>query len=186
MTNNYMFDSKEIFGQSLIHLINLYLPKNSVILEIGTWYAQTACMIAQNCNNVSKIYTVDPYKYYYNWLSNVEIDEKQLDIAKSMAKHNIKFSGCEEKIELIEKDSNDFVKDINDNSIDLIFLDSEVSKKSSLNDMELWYPKVKIGGVFSGHHFNQIQDVVHDFKNKVNNKNFLSVNDNVWAWIKND
>lgn len=182
--DTYIFNSKEILGQSLIHAINLSLPKQSTIVEIGTWYAQTACMIAQKCNNVSTIYTVDPYVPYYNYLSNMEVNKKDIEFAKMTAKHNIQYSGFSEKIKLIESTSIIFAKTIKDESIDLVFLDSEIDKKSAIDDMNAWYPKLKPGGILCGHHYSQIEDMVFNFKNKIGNKNILSINDDVWAWVK--
>ena len=82
-TQPYIFDSKEILGQGLVHLINVQLPNNSIMVELGTWSAQTTCLIAQKCNNISKIYTVDPYKPYYNYLEKINIDEKQIEIGRA-------------------------------------------------------------------------------------------------------
>lgn len=181
--NQYEFNNKDINGQSLIHLINLFLPKESVIVEIGSWYAQTACMIAQQCHNVKKIYTVDPYKPFYNSFVQIGVDEKQMDFAKLLAKHNIYYSGQNNKIELIEQESLEFVKSIADESIDLIFLDAEVNSDLAYKDLFAWYPKIKNGGIFSGHDWQKLKHIVTDFNLKNNGSN-ISVSDDVWAWVK--
>lgn len=184
MSEFYTFNSKDIFGQSLLHAINLILPNKSTVVEIGSWYAQTACFIAQNCHNVSTIYTVDPYKPYFNELLNINIDEKELDMAKNIAKHNIRYSGVSNKIKLIEKESLSFVKTIKDKSIDMIFLDSETTKESAMEDMISWYPKLKTGGIFSGHHFSIIKDIVDEFLLTIDYDKKISIHDEVWAFIK--
>jgi hypothetical protein len=114
-TGPYFFTDKNIFGQSLIHLINLYLPKNSTIVELGTGFGTTASMFAQNCPNIKKIYTVDPYlPYTTSWVEDgIPFGEKEIDNAKIIAKHNFDFSGFKEKIELelLEKEMPELQKE---------------------------------------------------------------------------
>lgn len=54
---------------------------------------------------------------------------------------------------LIQKFSVDAAKDIEDGSLDWIFLDGNHSLRAVLDDMDAWWPKVKIGGVFGGHDY---------------------------------
>jgi predicted O-methyltransferase YrrM len=185
-TGPYIFTDKNIFGQSLIHLINLFLTKNSIIVEVGTGFGTTACMLAQNCPNIKKIYTVDPYlPYSTSWTGNeVPFGEKEIDNARVIAKHNIKFSGFEEKIELIELES-DYVLSMFDNeSIDLLFYDATRTTEIAYKDISEWYKKIKKNGIISGHCWKFLQDGVLKFKNDVEPESILSIHDDVWAWIK--
>jgi len=183
-TGFYTFINKNIFGQSLIHLINLYLPKDSVIVEIGALEAQTSCMIAQNCSNIKKIYTIDQYLPYENKYGPFPMGKKEIEFARMVAKHNIDFSGFKEKIDLIESDCISSLDMFEDNSIDLIFYDINLDYNTSLNHISKWYKKLKPNGIFSGHCWDVLQKPILDFRKNIKNENTLSVHDNAWAWIK--
>jgi predicted O-methyltransferase YrrM len=185
-TGPYFFTDKNIFGQSLIHLINLYLPKNSIIVELGTGFGTTASMIAQNCSNVKKIYTVDPYlPYTTSWVEGgIPFGEKEIDNAKIIAKHNFEFSGFKEKIELIDLTSDSALSMFDDESIDLLFYDATQTVEIAYSDIYKWYKKVKRKGIVSGHCWNLLKDGILKFKNNIDNEATLSIYDNVWAWVK--
>lgn len=180
----YNFESKDINGQSLVHLIGLYLPKNSIGVELGLWCAQTSCLIAQKCSNVAKIYGVDFYVPAMNTIENIFIGKKEIEYAKSLAIHNIEFSGVSEKIEIIEDFSLNAVNNFNDNSLDFVFWDCPTTYDAVVLDLDAWYKKLKDGGIMSGHDWHLIKDIVISFKNTVVSKSEIIVNDNVWAWIK--
>ena len=54
------------------------------------------------------------------------------------------------------------------------------------NDLEVWYPKLKSGGLFAGHDFDsdQIQKAINEFRNENTIDNFMSIYDYCWCWIK--
>ncbi len=185
-TGFYNFTDKNIYGQSLIHLVNLYFPTNSTIVEVGTGFGTTACMLAQNCPNIKKIYTIDPYlPYTTSWVGeNLPFGEKEVGNAKMIAEHNIKFSGFKEKIELILLTSDSALSMFDNESIDLLFYDATQTIEIAYKDIYNWYKKIKKGGVVSGHCWNLLKDGILKFKNEINNKSKLSIQDDVWAWIK--
>lgn len=182
--NLYSFDSKDINGQSLVHLFGLFLPENSIGVELGLFYAQTSCMLAQKCSNISKIYGVDPYVSVLNEIENIPMGQKEADYARSLAIHNIKFSGVSDKIEIIEDTSLNAAKKFEDFSLDFVFWDCPTTYDSFLLDLNAWYIKIKNGGIMSGHDWHFVKDIVISFKNNIKNDSLLIVNDNVWAWIK--
>ena len=185
-TGPYSFIDKNIFGQSLIHLINLYLPKNSTIVELGTGAGATTSMFAQNCYNVKKIYTVDPYLPYTNsWESgSVSFGEKEMDNAKIIAKHNVEFCGFKENVELLYLTSDSALSMFDDESIDLLFYDATQTAEIAYSDIYKWYKKIKRKGIVSGHCWNILKDGVLKFKNDMDSEATLSIYDNVWAWVK--
>jgi SAM-dependent methyltransferase len=183
-TGPYDFISKDINVQSLIHLMNLHLPKDFIAVEIGVWYAQATCMIAQNCTNIKKIYGIDPYVPYEKILDNSTVGEKEINFAKNLAKHNIEFSGVKDKIELLELDSTSALNKFDDKSIDFIFIDCPKEYDEQINDLSEWYKKIKSGGIISGHDWSVISKSIVDFKNNIKDHNLISIIDDVWVWIK--
>ena len=185
-TGFYNFTDKNIFGQSLIHLINLNLPKDSVIVEVGTGYGTTACMIAQFCPNIKKIHTIDPYTpYTTSWVGNgMPFGKKEIDNAKIIAKHNIEFSGFKEKIELINLTSNSALSMFDNESIDLLFYDATQTVEIAYQDLFNWYKKIKRKGIISGHCWGLLNVGILKFKNTIDSDSVLSVYDDVWVWQK--
>ena len=185
-TGPYIFTDKNIFGQSLIHLINLYLPKNSIVVEVGTGFGTTACMLAQHCPNIKKIYTIDPYlPYTTSWVGDgIPFGEKEIDNLRIVAKHNIDFSGYKEKIELINLKSKSALSMFDNESIDLLFYDATQTVDIAYTDIYEWYKKIKRKGIISGHCWNLLKDGILKFKSEIDNESSLSVYDDVWAWVK--
>jgi len=178
--------------QSLIHTINL-LGDDLVGVELGVFEGQSFCTMLQNCPNIKTLYGVDSYLPYEDYIKDdydgapkYFRDEKEMEIIKLVSYHRIKYSGMKEKVIFYERDSNDVVKEFVNESIDFIFIDTCLTEHQAKNDIELWYPIVKKGGLFSGHDWNskQIQRPVNEFREKNNIKNNLSTFYNCWAWIK--
>jgi hypothetical protein len=189
----YNFKNKSVDGQSIIHTINL-LPGTSLIgAEIGVGTAQNFCTYLQNCPRIETLYGVDAYlpytdylKIQYDGLPAYTIDEKQIDLVKLTAMHNIEFSGYKEKVKFYMEDSSIAVDKIADNELDFIFIDTYLTDIQITTDLIQWYPKVKTGGLFAGHDWDSdaVKYSVFNFMKTNNILANLSVFDNTWAFIK--
>jgi len=51
--------------------------------------------------------------------------------------------------------STDMAQIVDDESLDLVYIDANHSYEGCLSDLRAWYPKVKIGGIVSGHDMNR-------------------------------
>jgi hypothetical protein len=71
-------------------------------------------------------------------------------------------------------------------SVDFIYIDCYNTTEEMYEEMTRWYPKIKTGGVFSGHdvYYQACYDTVVNFRNNNNIKNKMSVFDDVFVWIK--
>jgi len=60
-----------------------------------------------------------------------------------------------------------------DNSLDFVFIDADHTYESITSDIKSWLPKVKVGGIISGHDYNHppVNQAVHELLDKfgVNN-----------------
>lgn len=61
-----------------------------------------------------------------------------------------------ERVKIIHKYSVEAASDFADNSIDFIYIDSDHSLFGIAIDLMVWTPKVKIGGLISGHDYNDL------------------------------
>ena len=193
MTMN-MREGEEVWPdiKSIIHCINLH-GDNLVGAEIGVHLGQSFLTLLQTCPNISKLYGVDPYVPYVDYLKEdgqsydpMVVDEKEIENIKLASYHNQKFSGHKDKIVFYEMDSNEAAKKVKDKSLDFIFIDSYCSFEQAKNDIKVWYPKVKDGGIFAGHDWNMplVRLAVTKFRENENIKSRMSTYDDTWIWYK--
>ena len=175
--------------QFIIHCIGLQ-GKDIIGAEVGLFRAESFCTILQNCSNVKMLYGIDNWKPYIDEIGPMpmEVEEKDIDLVKFIAYNNFKWSGETSRGTIIEKDSNDAVNDFEDYSLDFVFLDSYLSYEQALNDLNTWYNKVKVGGLFAGHDWSSmmVQDAVHTFRQENNIKEHMSCFGDTWIWKKDE
>jgi len=149
--------------------------KDPIVVEIGVQYGINAKNILENYN-IKTLYLVDPYEEYLNTGKKVtslaEMKEVR-DIAKEYLKEY-------NNIIWIEKYSWEAAKDI-PNDLDFVYIDGDHSYEATKKDIEIYYPKVRIGGVIAGHDFKEtevgvIKAVYEFFKNK-----YIEVG-GLWDW----
>lgn len=119
--------------------------ENGVFVEIGTHTGLLADFILENSVN-STLYCIDPYTSYNEYddaLNNTTGDD-----AYSYTYNKLK-SKYGDRIVFIRKFSRDAVQDI-PNEIDFLYIDGNHRYSYVLNDLELFYPKVKKNGLILG------------------------------------
>lgn len=115
-------------------------------VEIGTeygLYAETICKAAPRL----KLYSVDPYRAYRGYREH-----------KSQNKLNGIYDQAMQRMmgynhEFIRKPSVEAAPQFADNSLDFVFIDGNHSLLHVVQDLVAWVPKVKQGGIISGHDF---------------------------------
>jgi len=124
---------------------------------------------------IERLYLVDPY-IPYNDGSGVVTAGKEVLARKRLSKFQSKI------VFLIEK-SEDVVSMIPDN-LDFVYIDGNHSYEFVKKDIELYYPKVREGGVIGGHDFYKnflgVLTAVIEFVRKENLKLY---NKNVDWWV---
>jgi len=156
----------------------LYL-KNLVGVEIGTREGFNARVMLDTLD-IKKLYLIDPYFYYDDLKEKYDNLENSINVAKR------RLYKYRDKIIFVKKKSEDAKNDIPDN-LDFVYIDGNHSYQYVKKDIELYYPKVKEGGLLAGHDFqaSRINDVclaVTEFSQKHNIK--LNGLDRDWWFIK--
>ena len=59
---------------------------------------------------------------------------------------------------IVRGNSVDVAKTFKNNSLDFVFIDANHTYKSVKEDIEAWFPKVRKGGIVSGHDYVEYQD----------------------------
>jgi Methyltransferase domain len=126
------------------------IPPNSVCVEIGTWEGDYSWEILKN-TTCKKLYCVDPYRRFpngeypdaMNTLTQEQFDEKFNTVKQRFAQFG-------DRVEFLRMTSSEAVSMFVNESLDFVYIDGNHDYKFVLNDIMLWYPKVKIGGYLTG------------------------------------
>ena len=152
-------------------------------IEIGTCRGESAYLILDECKNVFRLYCVDPFLGYDDWAG--ELTQETMDKFETIARKNLSKFGS--RAEIVKKKSSEAVADFIDESVDFIFVDGDHSYDATYNDLCVYYSKLKVGGIFSGHdyHLAEVRRALTDFRAKYNCREPMQMTLNsVWFWYK--
>jgi SAM-dependent methyltransferase len=152
-------------------------------VEVGVWKGENIEALLQCCPNIKKMYGIDPYKAYGNYL--LYRDEAFLAPLRIEAIERIAKLG--DKAELIELPSAEAVNRFEEESVDFVFIDANHSFAAVYEDLHIWYKRLKPGGIFSGHDFDKhgVNDALFKFRKDLKMKSTFAVTGNqVWWWEK--
>lgn len=110
--------------------------------EIGVDKGKNAKNILKELN-IKKLYLIDAWFNY----KEIQSNRPQKDNFKLVLKE---FKN-NEKVVIIKDFSKNAVKKILDNSLDFVYIDANHTYKYVYQDIKLWYPKIKKGGIIAGH-----------------------------------
>ncbi len=117
--------------------------------------------------DIKHLYLIDPY----------ETHPEFFEITKNLLKE------YDDKITHILKKSENAINKI-PNDLDFVYIDADHSKEMVIQDIKLYYPKVRKGGIIGGHDFGNLESVTETVLDWVKTKNlrlYKSVPD--W-WVK--
>ena len=128
-----------------------YMPNNAIVVEVGVETGGFSAFILRK-TNPQKLYLVDCWCYQdpsvYDDPDNL-VDGHQERIYQDV---KAKFSG-DSRVEILREFSADAVNYFADESLDWVYIDANHGYEAVKEDLRLWWPKVKKGGMFSGHDY---------------------------------
>lgn len=130
---------------------------NAVFVEIGAWKGMSIAYMAESIKNLHKdilFFAIDTFegskgdKYIEEDpdLQNGTLFEKYLNNIEPL----------KEFVTTIKGDSHVVHSQFPDESIDFLYIDGDHAYESIKKDILLWYPKIKNGGIISGHDFDNV------------------------------
>lgn len=166
------------------------LGDNLVGCEVGTYQGWSLVYLLNNTSNISQIYAIDPFTPYDDTpTGGALVTQEMQDYNKGM--WHINTEQFSNKLLLIHKSASDAVDQFNDSSLDFIFIDGDHNYEAVKTDMNLYYKKIKSGGIFSGHDYayatnGDVSRAVHEFMKENNiDENLLQFCEtDVWYWVK--
>jgi hypothetical protein len=139
--------------------LNALLPNASSFLEVGVQHGNFAQIILNTWKNLRTYVAVDPWKtwpakVYYDIANNVQAiqDHIHLQFLFDIQKYG-------SKVFVLRMESLEAAAVVADESVDVVYLDAMHHYYAVKLDIEAWWPKVKPGGLLSGHDY--ILDVMH-------------------------
>lgn len=120
-------------------------------VEVGVEKGQYSFLLMQ-ANPKMKMYGVDPYQKFEGYLDHIMAET--FPRLRAKAEENLKPYS---RYKFIIKTSEDAVKDFKDNSLDFVYIDGNHSYPFAKFDIEAWTPKVKEGGIVSGHDYARLR-----------------------------
>lgn len=89
-----------------------------------------------------------------NWDLETEYFPRAQIIQNKARFYNMAATVGGNRLAVLECESGEAAKRVNDNSLDFVFIDADHSYEGCLRDIDLWLPKIKDGGMISGHDFD--------------------------------
>lgn len=126
------------------------IKKNDICVEVGVWKGELSAQILKK--PIKELHLVDPWKSItdiperFHAIPQDEMDEIHDDIVA-------KFSG-DDRVKIIRDFSAKAVEKFEDNSVDWVYIDGNHSYEFVKEDLNLWWPKVKKGGMLCGDDFH--------------------------------
>lgn len=149
-------DNYPSFGEddkeALRTLVRRILKPGCRILEIGSWLGTGSTrVIIEELASVEggKLYCVDTWKGSKNVARHQDI-VAHYDVFGTFL-HNVRQAGGEVCVHPLVMASSDAAAIVADGCMDLVFIDSDHSYKSTSEDISLWKFKVREGGILCGH-----------------------------------
>jgi len=127
--------------------------------EIGVYEGKNARYYLKELD-IKRMFLIDPYMEYENYVPTTLGLKANLERAEKVA--HAALGEYAHKIVWIKKKATKAEEAITDGSLDFVYIDGNHSFKSVTEDIMLYYPKLKKGGLLAGHDYDYL-----DVKNAV-------------------
>jgi hypothetical protein len=133
---------------AIVQKLNDINAKNAV--EVGVFKAQFSKHLLENWGGI--LWMVDPWRAFEEGEGYVDAsNHKQHQTAYLEAMQNIE--GYESRAFMLRGLSSDMASRFEDGSLDLVYIDGNHAYEWVKEDIELWWPKLRKGGVLAGHDY---------------------------------
>lgn len=163
-------------------------PESPYGAEIGVFEGFLSTLVLKFLKP-RKYVLIDPWREYNDIISD-KIYRLRQDVWEDVYREVCDRFKNNSEVEIIRNPSTEAAKGFPDEIFDFVYIDADHRAKSVYEDMEVWYPKVKSGGILAGHDWEEIgvssgvYSFLYDkFYIMEKEQNFYSSN-NDWWFIK--
>jgi len=131
--------------KGLYEMVKKYVNSETEMVEVGSFQGVSTILFSMFAK---KVYSVDCYDYVVPATGRIpEHDQLFVDAEKIFIERTKDIPN----IIKVKKPSIEAANDFPNESLDLVYIDAEHDYKSVLDDVKAWTPKIKKGGILSGH-----------------------------------
>lgn len=143
--------------------IRNFLGGGTVGVEIGVADGGNAEVVLSYLEP-TEYYMIDPWEVYPGY--NTNFVQEDFDAMYKVAVLRTKNYSAAKILRMASKEASELVP----NNLDFVYVDGNHAYDFKMLDMELWYPKIRSGGVLCGDDYNleSTQKVVSEFCDKYN------------------
>ena len=132
---------------SLGHLLN-FLGLHGSGVEVGVFAGDYSCELLRTWRG-ERLYLVDPWRSMDDYIDNLSQDN--MEDAYHVMLRNIQ--PHRDRAVVCRATSLEAVVNFDDESLDFAYIDANHKYGHIIQDMDVWYPKIKKGGILCGHDF---------------------------------
>lgn len=163
----------------------LSLPKNAVIVELGSWLGRSTAVFATTIGPNMCFVTVDSWLGQVDLISSAHKTVTERDIfleflrnMNNLGYNPLWYNGQIWGFFYLRMDSVVAPMLFDDGSIDMIFIDCDHTQVGK--DIDAWYPKIRKSGIISGHDYEWV-GVAPQVDSRVK---VIEVVESIWCGIK--
>lgn len=135
--------------KALESVVQRILREGVKVLEIGSWKGMTTAVLARTVENFGGyVFAVDNWEgsstpHHRNQVSKIDVF--------SAFRQNMEILGLSHLVHPLFMDSLVASTIFADGSLDLVFIDADHRYEHAKQDIEIWLPKIRVGGIICGH-----------------------------------
>lgn len=184
--NKLSYGREKLLGQ-----IKKFLVDVDIAVEVGTYKGDFGQIIIDT-TKPNDFYAVDPLRLFPGMISypGSEFDSQE-SLDALAEKVSARFS--KQGHTLLRGTSEEQSTTFEDGSIDFVYIDGDHTYEGCKLDIDLWWPKIKSGGILSGHDFCEsvnpktglkfgVIEAVTEFVEK-NNLKLYTTNESYPSWL---
>ncbi|NBT08696.1 MAG: class I SAM-dependent methyltransferase [Chitinophagia bacterium] len=171
------FDFKDTY-----HFLLSQIPDSGIFVECGAWLGKSSSYLCDIAKNTQNIFIVDTWQGSLDPKDPTHITAQDTNNIFEIFLDNM----GDRKFIPIKKLSTEASKDFKDNSCDVIFIDMTHTYEQVKQDINVWLPKVKIGGYIAGHDYQKDWPDVIRAVNEIFGSDNLLLMDTCWIYHKNE
>jgi predicted O-methyltransferase YrrM len=150
----------------------------SRFVEVGAFCGCSTVFLAVEIINSGKDIKLDAIdKWDFNW----DIGGKSVSVYENFLQNIEPVKSIVTPYKLFSADA---VKNYEDESLDFVYIDADHEYEGVKRDIELWFPKVKKGGVIAGHDYIEGWDGVIKAVDEIFGKENLIIKRMSWIYNK--
>jgi hypothetical protein len=152
--------------------------KNMVIAELGVFEGEFSKEIYSICKP-KELYLVDLFSGYFGSGDKDGNNHHYVQLEDEYEKLKINFIDNVE-VKILKKSTVDFLNEIQNDMLDIVYIDADHSYSAVKRDLKLTLEKIKYGGLICGHdyvRYTEVELAVNEFCNENNLKIKYLTND---------